>query len=88
MSKFFNAVKAGVQGALSATDPARFRAAALAVTCQHCKSDTFQKREAQLNTAGASAVGLDWLNRSGAALACTNCGLVHWFLKEPERVER
>ena len=87
MSKFFKAVKAGVRGALSANDPSRFRAAGLFLACQHCKADRFQSREAQLNTAGASAAGLDWFNRSGHALVCTNCSLIHWFVEKPERVE-
>lgn len=87
MSKFLNALKAGVRGAMTATGPARYQAAGLPLSCQHCKAGTFQKRDAQLNTSAASAVDLDWLNRSGAALACANCGLIHWFLKEPERVE-
>lgn len=87
MSRFFKAVKAGVRGALSLSGPSRFRAAGLPLTCQHCQTDTFRRRDAQLNTAGASAMDLDWLNRTGTALVCTNCGLIHWFIKDPERVE-
>ena len=87
MNKFFKAVKAGVRGALSASGPSRFRAAGLPVSCQHCKADTFQRREAQLNTAMLSAMDMDWMNRSGSALVCTNCGLIRWFLKEPQQVD-
>lgn len=87
MGRFFRAVKAGVLGAASAGDPARFQAAGIALSCQHCRGDTFQRREAQLNTTMMSAMDLDWMNRSGAALVCVNCGLIHWFLKEPVRVE-
>ena len=87
MGRFFRAVKAGVRGAATVGDPARFQAAGIALRCQHCRGDVFKRRSALLNTSLMSAMDLDWLNRSGAALVCVNCGLIHWFLKEPERVE-
>lgn len=37
-------------------------------------------------TAGLSFLNLDWANRSAATLACTNCGLIEWFLADPEEV--
>lgn len=87
MNKFLRAVKAGVHGAMSAMGPGRYQAAGLPLSCQHCRAEVFERREAQLNTAGMSFLDLDWMNRSGTALICTNCGLIHWFGKEPERVD-
>jgi predicted nucleic-acid-binding Zn-ribbon protein len=86
MSRFFTAVKAGIRGAMGELGPGRFQAAGRMVACTHCGADQFQNREAQLNTTGAAVVGLEWMNRSGTALVCVNCGLVQWFAKTPERV--
>ena len=73
---------------MSAMGPARFAAGGLAISCTHCKKGEFEKREAQLNTAGMTFLDLDWMNRSGTALVCTNCGLIQWFAIEPERLDR
>lgn len=86
MGKFFDAVKAGVRGAMSEMGPGQYRAAGRPIACPHCGADRFQKREAQFSTAGSSAMGLDWLNDSGVALVCESCSLVQWFARQPERV--
>lgn len=86
MKGFFRAVKAGVRGAMSVLGPGRFQAAGLPISCQHCKADVFERREAQLDTALLTSLDLDWMNRSGTALVCTNCGLIHWFAMEPDRI--
>jgi hypothetical protein len=87
MGRFFDAVKAGVRGAMSEVgQPSQYWAAGRTVTCTHCGTDRFHKREAQFNTAGASLAGLDWMNASGAALVCDTCSLVQWFARAPERV--
>lgn len=87
MGRLFKAIKAGVRGAVSATGPGRFRAAGLPISCQHCRADIFEKREAQLNSAGMTLLDLDWMNRSGTALICTNCGLIQWFGRTSQRTE-
>lgn len=87
MSRFFEAVKAGVRGAMSAMGPGQYSAGGITVSCAHCKQNEFEKREAQLNTAGMTFLDLDWMNRSGTALVCTNCGLIQWFAIEPERLD-
>jgi predicted nucleic-acid-binding Zn-ribbon protein len=48
--------------------------------CQICGHDEFEKREAQLNTAAASFMNLDWLNKSAVCFVCDRCGYIHWFL--------
>ena len=50
--------------------------------CLVCHHDRFLEREAQLNTALATAVNMDWANQSAMCIVCGNCGYVHWFLVE------
>ena len=50
------------------------------LACLLCGNDSFSKREAQLNTAGASFLGFDWANRTGVCYVCAKCGYIHWFL--------
>lgn len=87
MSRLFNAVKAGVRGAMSAMGPGKYAAGGVAISCAHCKQSEFVKREAQFNTAGMTFLDLDWMNRSGIALVCTTCGLIQWFAKDPDRID-
>jgi hypothetical protein len=50
--------------------------------CLVCGHDRFWQREAQLNTAGMTFLGLDWANASGICVVCANCGFIHWFMEE------
>lgn len=52
------------------------------VKCSHCETDLFYRSKAQLNTAGMSFLGLDWLNKSADILICRECGQVLWFLEK------
>ena len=67
-------------------DGRRYRAADRDVRCLHCTHDRFKLGEAQLNTAGMSVLGLDWLNDSADVLVCQACGFVLWFAKNVEPV--
>ena len=53
------------------------------IVCPNCGNDKFEKRDVLLNTAGMSFLGLDWANRSAAALICTNCTRIEWYLNQP-----
>ena len=53
------------------------------IKCNHCKGTGFLRGSAMLNTAGMTFLGLDWANRTATTLMCDNCGLIHWFGKEP-----
>lgn len=86
MKKLGYALKAGVKGFTKAFEPAHYSAGGIRVSCTHCKGELFQEREALLNTTGATFLRVDWLDRSGTALICENCGLIHWFGKKPERI--
>ena len=77
--------KRGFKAARAAFRPGSFFAAGRQITCPHCGEHDFKDGSAQLNTAGMSLAGLDWLNKSAAILVCTNCGRIEWFLKRPER---
>jgi predicted nucleic-acid-binding Zn-ribbon protein len=50
------------------------------LVCLVCKSNRFQLRKAQLNTAVASFFNLDWANTSAVCYVCKQCGYIHWFL--------
>jgi len=59
----------------------------LKLRCQICKEELFWRREAQLNTATATAWGLDYLNASADCYVCARCGYIHWFLPQEEGQE-
>ncbi|MBM3879835.1 MAG: hypothetical protein FJ387_08965 [Verrucomicrobia bacterium] len=50
--------------------------------CLLCGHTEFWKREAQLNTTGATLLGLDWANELGSCYVCAQCRYIHWFLPE------
>lgn len=86
MKNLGRALKAGAKGFAKAFAPARYQAGGVQIRCTHCKGEMFKEQEALLNTTGATLVNLDWLNKSGTALVCENCGLIQWFAKKPDSV--
>ncbi|BAK43616.1 zinc ribbon domain-containing protein [Eggerthella sp. YY7918] len=58
----------------------RYEMAGIIVTCSHCGGEEFDERSVQLNTTGATFLGLDWANRNATVLVCKNCGHLEWFL--------
>jgi hypothetical protein len=85
MKKFGKAFAAAAKGLASEFGPSRYSAAGKEIRCSHCNGDLFTAHEALLNTTGASLIGLDWLNKSGTALLCEECGLIQWFGRKPQR---
>lgn len=79
---FWDGLKRGLNA-----ETGRYQAAGKAVRCAHCEGETFDAGRAQLNTAVASAMKLDWANPTAHTLACENCGLIAWFTKAPERLK-
>lgn len=55
------------------------------VNCPHCQGAQFGAGEAQLNSAFATLIELDWLNKTAAILSCTACGQIQWFGVQPTR---
>jgi hypothetical protein len=50
------------------------------LVCAHCGGNHFARRNAQLNTAFLTFLGLDWLNTTAEVFMCTACGRLEWFL--------
>jgi len=51
-----------------------------ALECYHCGSHHFDRREAQLHTAGMTFLKLEWLNKTAEVFVCVQCGRLEWFL--------
>jgi hypothetical protein len=66
--------------------PGQYRVNGIDVTCVHCKYDRFEHGKAQLNTALASFLHLNFTDRSATILTCCRCSYVHWFNKKVERM--
>jgi uncharacterized protein len=86
VGRFFRAVRSGFTSMGEAPTGDQFTVAGKTVRCRHCGGDHFVEGRAQLNSAGLSFLNLDWANRSAATLTCTGCGLIEWFLADPEEV--
>jgi uncharacterized protein with PIN domain len=56
------------------------------VRCPHCNGAHFKADEAQLNTAFATLLDLDWTNKSATILICNSCTQIQWFGTRPSRV--
>jgi predicted nucleic-acid-binding Zn-ribbon protein len=67
--------------------PGQYRVNGIDVTCVHCQNDRFEHGYAQLNTALASFLNLDFTNRSATILTCSRCGYVQWFNKKVQRID-
>ncbi|MHB8799390.1 MAG: zinc ribbon domain-containing protein [Thermoanaerobaculia bacterium] len=82
------AVRAFGQGVASQLGPAAFTAAEKVVSCPHCGGQSFEERQAVVNTRGLTFFGLDWLDKGVTVLSCTRCGLLQWFRIAPARAPR
>jgi uncharacterized protein len=87
VSEFYNRVKKGVKAVKDSFGPSSYRAFGIQVVCPHCRNEKFEEGKAQLNTATATFLNLDWLNKSATVLICTNCGYIQWFGKSVEKVQ-
>ncbi len=56
------------------------------VRCPHCNGAHFKSDEAQLNTAFATLLDLDWTNKSATILICNSCSQIQWFGTRPSRI--
>jgi len=59
--------------------PREYSLAGKSIICPHCQSAQFIASKAQLNTALATLIELDFLNESATILTCTSCGQIQWF---------
>jgi len=67
--------------------PSEYSAGGKKIVCAQCGGTVFAEGAAQLNTAGMTFLNLDWANKSATTLACTNCGLIQWYMVKPERLD-
>ena len=86
MSDFIKRLKTSAKTIKESFGPSHYEAANIKVICPHCKNDIFKDGSAQLNTAGATFLNLDWLNKSATILVCTNCSLIQWFMESPKKI--
>jgi predicted nucleic-acid-binding Zn-ribbon protein len=56
------------------------------IFCPCCRNDSFELDYRQLNTKGATFLGLDWANRSVAILICQQCSYISWFMADPMEI--
>jgi len=64
------------------SDPIGVEVQGRVLKCLVCGHDEFWKKEAQLNTAGASFLNMEWTSPSGICNLCARCGYIHWFLPQ------
>ena len=50
------------------------------LTCPHCEGEMFERREAQLHTAGLTFFNMEFLNKTAIIFVCQGCGRLEWFL--------
>ena len=86
MGRILSAFRAGLSGK-SFPDGDTFVVAGRPVSCRHCGHDHFVEGEAQLHTAGLTFFNLEWASPTAHTLSCTKCGLIEWFLSDPETTE-
>jgi hypothetical protein len=51
-----------------------------ALTCVVCRHGYFRHQRAQLHSAAASFLNLEWLGPTADCYICSKCGYVHWFI--------
>jgi len=61
----------------------KFSAGGASIQCPCCGYDSFEKDYRQLNSRGASFLGLDWANKNATILICQRCSHIAWFMHEP-----
>jgi predicted nucleic-acid-binding Zn-ribbon protein len=86
MAGFWPSLKRGTRAVGRSFGPGEYSVVGETVQCPHCGGAQFEKGSAQLNTAGMTFLNLDWANKSATTLACTTCGRIQWFLREPQRL--
>jgi predicted nucleic-acid-binding Zn-ribbon protein len=87
MARLKNSLRRGFKAAANYLKPGEFKVAGKKVVCFHCGGTEFERSNAQLNTATASLVNLDWLNTSAHILTCRNCGRIEWFMNDPDKID-
>jgi hypothetical protein len=87
VSRFSDALKAGIRAMREDLGPKAYAAAGHRIRCGHCGGTRFRSRDLLLDGRGASLVGLEWLSDGAVALICAECTAIQWFAGRPQEVE-
>jgi hypothetical protein len=85
MAKMGKSIKRVARKVVGAVGPGQYVAEGKKIVCPHCGGDEFGKGKAMLNMTWMTIFNLEWANKSATILACTRCGKIQWFLKEPQQ---
>lgn len=83
---FLSKLKKGISGAYDAVNSDEFEINGIKLRCIHCGHRHFEVGDAQLNTAGLTALNLDWANDSASTVVCKSCSFIMWFAATPNKV--
>jgi hypothetical protein len=84
-SSFIESVRVGTKAAIESLGAGSYRVAGSKIVCPICQHDQFETQTVLLNTRGLTFFKLDWLNSAATILTCSNCSLIQWFKRPPER---
>lgn len=84
-NRFIESVRVGTKAIIEALGPGSYRVAGAKIVCPNCQHDQFESQTVLLNTRGLTFFKLDWLNAAATILTCSNCSLIQWFKRPPER---
>jgi hypothetical protein len=87
MGRFYEALKAGVDGFKTANDPTEYSVAGRPVRCPHCGNATFADGRAMLNTRTRTLFNVDWFDPEATILVCSECSRIEWFAQAADRKE-
>jgi ribosomal protein S27E len=73
MGHLYEALKAGVRGFKSGSEPSEYSIAGRTVRCPHCGETTFLPSEAMVTIR-------IWADSPATALICAECGRIEWFV--------
>jgi hypothetical protein len=79
MSRMGKSIRKVAKKIVVDTSPSQYAAEGKKVVCSHCGSDVFVARRATI-----ALMDFGWSAKSPRILACTKCGKIQWFLKEPQ----
>jgi len=86
MSNFMGRLKRATKAAFEGGGATQYAQKGQKIACPQCGNDRFEEGSAQLNTAGMTALNLDWANRSATLLVCSQCSRIDWYMDRPERI--
>ncbi len=84
MSRMGKSIRKIVRQTVVSDGPGQYAVEGKKIVCSHCGGDEFGKGKVPLNMTWMTIFNLEWATKSASILACTRCGKIQWFLKEPQ----